>query len=175
MPALRLLIIGVLLTMAWQDFRSRLVSTLLFPLLAALLLFEKRLGYSTGFELAAILMNVGFLVFQLLVLTVWFSIKNRKLVWVGKALLGWGDILFLLVCCFYFSVLNYVFFYLSSLFFALFCWVLYRYSVKSGVAHVPLAGLQSIALAAFLTYSWFLHGPVFTSDDWTLGLMKWSQ
>ncbi len=176
MQALRFLIILILSAIATQDFRSRSVNVFFFPLLALLLVFEKITDAGVpGIEWRTIVVNLIFLFFQLLVLTVYFSARKKTLVSLTSDLLGWGDVLLLLCCALYFSVLNFVFFYIASLFFSILVWVIFRMFKKQQAGHVPLAGLQGIAFILFLSDSWFLHKMALTSDDWILNLVTWSR
>jgi hypothetical protein len=166
---LHVAILIVLLAIAQQDFRSRSVYLFWFVGLLALVVLLKT--FTNGWvndACAAVLINLGFLFLQLLLLTVYFSIKNRGFVLITDSLLGWGDVLLLCCIAFYLSVLNFIFFYLFSLLITLVAWAMYLALTKKNGKHIPLAGLQGIVLVLFLSADWFFKIIDLTSDNWLL-------
>lgn len=161
----------VLLLIFLQDMLSRSVYWFLFPALAGLLI-GVRLQHEPVVELGrSTLLNLGLLLLQLLAITVYFSLKNRKWINITRHLLGLGDLLFLCCITFYLSVLNYLFFYITSLLFALLAWQLWRWlSSKKGL-HIPLAGLQAFTLSLFLISDWCYGFFDLTNDTWLLHYM----
>ncbi|MXV15759.1 hypothetical protein [Hufsiella ginkgonis] len=136
-----------------QDLRSRAVYWLLFPVLLALLLTDAYRGQTTGTLLFNISVNLSFVSIQLLVLSAWFSYREKKWVWITDGYLGWGDILFLVCVAFYFPPVNYVVYYMASLVVTLA--VSLPFLAKSGGSwKVPLAGIQSILLLGLLSVCW---------------------
>jgi hypothetical protein len=167
-----MLTLFILLLIFLQDLASRSVYWFLFPLLAAMLFW---LHFLQAASLAAIwqpcLINIAFLVLQLLLLTVYFSIKNKKLVNIGNGLLGLGDILFLLSITFYLSTLNFLLFYIMSLTCILLLWLITQLAFRKKNEQIPLAGLQAILFIVFLAgdrYWFHLH---ITDDTWLLNLI----
>jgi hypothetical protein len=110
--------------------------------------------------------NLLFIGLQLAILTIYFSLKNRRVVNITHQLLGWGDILFFLAAAFYLSVLNFVFFYVGSLIVVLFCWLLWQLISVKGGRYIPLAGFQSILLIMFLIADWYCFHFDVTNDNW---------
>lgn len=163
-----LLIIGVLLLIFLQDIRSHSVYWFLFPLLAASLLILKLQSQFIGDAWQSILFNISFLALQLFILTVYFSVNNKKWVNVTRKLLGWGDILFLLSIAFYLSVLNYLFFYVASLLLILSFWLIRNLITQNKYNYIPLAGLQALIFAILLTGYWCCHCFDPTDDTWLL-------
>lgn len=134
-------LIITLLTIAYQDFKSREVQWFWFPLLLVLALFK--IWYLDQFkELFSFLLNVIMVLLQLLLLTLYFSIKERKLINIADSYLGWGDILFLLNLCFLLSPVNFILFYLVSLLVTITSYLIYNTFVNSSKP-IPLAGLQA--------------------------------
>lgn len=155
-----------------QDLKSRSVYWLMFPILVLLLLI---LQYQKNHDLLAIwqpaLINIGFLALQILLVSAYFSIKNKRLINITDQLLGLGDILFLLSITAYLSVLNFLVFYILSLVIVLFSWLIWEsFSQKKGHA-IPLAGLQALILIAVLSYDWWVKNLNLTADTWLLNLI----
>ena len=81
-------IMGCLLFLFYQDLRYRAVYWLIFPVLLALLV-GVTLGESLGREiLISSSLNLAFLMLQLMLLTIYFSMKNKKWVNITKNYLG---------------------------------------------------------------------------------------
>jgi len=164
---LKLMILTVLGALAIQDFKSQSVYWFWFPFLAVAF---AGMHWVRFHQLAdywqPVTFNLLFVSLQLVVLTIYFSLKNGRVVNITHQLLGWGDILFFLAVAFYLSVLNFVFFYVASLIVVLFCWLLWRLiSVKEG-HNIPLAGFQSILLIMFLIADWCCFHLDVTDDNW---------
>ena len=135
-------LIITLLIIAYQDFKSREVHWFLFPLLLILALFK--IWYLDQFkELFSFLLNVIMVLLQLLLLSLYFSIKERKLINIADSYLGWGDILFLFNLCFLLSPVNFILFYLVSLLVTITSYLIYNAFVNSSKP-IPLAGLQAL-------------------------------
>ena len=138
----------ILLCIAYQDFRQRAVSALLFLVLALLLL---SLNLSTGFwqdSYPHIVANLLFLVFQLGVIMLYFRVKAGKWEQVMDRKLGWGDIVFLLCLSLYMPFLNFFVFYAVSLFLILLVTLLNR-SWRNPQKGIPLAGCQSLLFMGY--------------------------
>lgn len=157
----------------YQDMRYRAVYWICFPILAFLLFGLK---YSlTGLENGITEAGYGllFLLIQLLLLWIYFSAKNRKLVNITNDYLGWGDILFLIVITFYLSPGNYILFYVGSLILVLIYALFIRYSgERNSNKHIPLAGLQAILLALLMGIDYLLNTFTLYSDGWIYILMS---
>jgi hypothetical protein len=110
--------------------------------------------------------NLFFLLVQLVLLTLYFSIKRRKLVNISSELLGWGDVLFCVVACFLFSPVNYLFFYTGSSFLAILLVVAGRLWNKLFFQTIPLAGIQACIVAILLCIQLIYAEIDFTSDSW---------
>lgn len=167
MGVIKIAILALLMLIFAQDMRSRSVYWFLFPVLTGLFLvlaFYPLHGYTWQ----PVLLNMGFLLLQFLLLSVYFSAKNARWVNITAGLLGWGDILFLLSIAFYLSVLNFLFFYLASLVCVLLFWLVF--SAKHN-KEIPLAGLQALIFSFFLITAWWIRPVNVTSDDWLLQLM----
>lgn len=166
----------ILLLIAYQDFRFRAVSWILFPLLAVSLMLYTRLGYPAlsiqHYFLQAVLKAL-FISIQLLLLWGYYRLRfpagSRAL----TTRLGLGDILFLYMILFYFSPLNFILFYISSLLAAFLAGLVMR-GLRPGsptAKTIPLAGLQSFFFLIFITANIFLLYNPF-DDTWLLNLFQ---
>jgi Flp pilus assembly protein protease CpaA len=171
-PLLKLFIEAVLLWVFVQDIKERSVYWFLFPALTMAFLW---VGLLQGRPFAEVthttLINAGFLIFQYLMVSAYFSVKNKKWVNITAGLMGWGDVLFLLTLCCYLSVLNFLAFYITSLLLVLTIWLIWMLLAKRQNKQVPLAGLQALVLAIFFGFCWWISPIDVTSDDWLLKLV----
>ncbi len=146
-----ILIFSSLLVIAWQDHRARSVTWILFPLLAAGGLLLNSAGAP---PLLLLLQNTGinvlFLMLQLALLQGWFWLRGWKL----SAAIGWGDIVFLLAAAFFFSPVNFIGFYISSLLLIVVFWLVRTSIVSGDQKTIPLAGLQALCLLLLVIFSW---------------------
>jgi hypothetical protein len=167
-----ILILVVLTLIFLQDLKSRAVYWFLFPILSILLIalrFQHTFSWSDWRK--SVLINVGFITVQLIFLTLYFSLKNKKWVNITARLLGLGDILFLSSIAFYLSVLNFLFFYITSLIGVLILWLIWQGVSFKKNKHIPLAGFQSLIFMLFLACDWWLRSFDLTSDTWLLNLI----
>lgn len=109
--------------------------------------------------------NLLFLGVQLLLVTAYFSVKNKRLTNITAGMLGWGDILLLMSVAFYCSVLNFMVFYLLSLLLIVMGWALYRSLAQKPNPHIPLAGLQALLLAGCIALGWLLPALNLANDN----------
>jgi phosphoglycerol transferase MdoB-like AlkP superfamily enzyme len=174
MLILTLLMVGVLLGITVQDLLWRAVYLWVFPLLFVLFVmawFLERRDLPDAF--LGSLINTGFLLLQFLLVSLYFFVKNKRPVKLTSGLLGWGDLLFLLCSAFYFSTLNFIFFYVSSLLLTLLGWLIWQMIAKSPDRRIPLAGIQSVFMVALLVADKFGTGIDLSNDSWlTIRLLK---
>lgn len=155
-----------------QDIKHRAVYWFLFPgLMVSFLALQLLQGNSPAGMWQPVLVNIVFLLIQLVVVSAYFSIKNKKWINITDGFLGWGDVLFLFGLCFYLSVLNFLFFFVVSLVLVIVIWITWRIIAKQADKHVPLAGLQSLIFAVFSAASWWGWGLNLTNDDWLLQIL----
>jgi hypothetical protein len=169
----RIFILTLLSFIFIQDFLYRGVYWFLFPVLVTALIFLHFLQHTYFSPLwQPLLLNIGFILVQLLLLTGYLSLKRRKLVNITAGLLGWGDVLFLLSIAFYLSFLNYVFFYTASLPIVLFFWLVWQLLSKNKNLHIPLAGFQSLLFIVFLASDWWYFHINIANDNWLLNCLQ---
>jgi len=139
----------VLMVITFQDFKFRAVSWFAFPLLFILLWFG-----NSRFELLSLGFNLGFIALNFLLLLVFFSLKQRKLVNLFGEYIGAGDLLMLLCLAVWFPFLNFFAFYFISLLLVTAGAGLYIFFQRPTKFTVPLAGLQSGMLLFLVIVNW---------------------
>lgn len=168
---LQVLIVAVLLFIFYQDMRYRAVYWIVFPLLLLLMIVVVVKNQTIQDLFISSSYNIGFLLAQLVLLFVYFSVKERRLVNITSGYLGWGDILFLLCIAFYLSPFNYLIFYIASLLVVL-CFSLIIYYLKPAKeSKIPLAGLQAIMFSLLFLADWRIDNFNMTNDHWLLNYL----
>ena len=167
-----LLGMGLLGIIAFQDFKYKAVSWIVFPIL--FLLSVLSVLQESAFEYVAgqLMLNLIFIAFQLFILTVYFTIKNRKFINIGKNYLGLGDILFFVVLAASFSFLNFVFIYILSLFGIAIIYMLYRIIKKNAAEKIPLAGGMAIVMISCLLFKNSTVNFNFYDDTYALAFLS---
>lgn len=171
MLLLKIVILIILLLLFIQDISSRSVYWFLFPVLSICLVIVRIQSQSLTELWQPALINIGFVTLQLLLLTLYFSFKNRRWINITAQLLGLGDVLFLLSIAFYLSVLNYLFFYITSLTAVLSFWLIFQRVTAKKSDHIPLAGLQGLIFGVFLAGEWRFGLFDLTDDTWLFHLI----
>jgi hypothetical protein len=143
------LLLGII---AFQDFRERQISWLLLPVL--FISFSVKTYSEIGWEalFSNLLFNIGFIVFQLLLLSLWISIKNRKLTNIIDTYLGLGDILFFAAICNAFTSFQFLVFYVVSIVITVIGFLIYKLFSKNSSPEIPLAGSMAAVLIIFLIF-----------------------
>lgn len=160
----------ILMFIAWQDFKFRAVYWWLFVVLLIALMEMKIIQGDWQSFFYDLTCNVMFLGTQLLFLTFYFSIKEKRLVNIFNGYFGLGDLFFLLSITTYFSFFNYVVYYLISLFAVILMSIVIQVLVKKPNPKIPLAGEQALLLMVFMLVDGFLEKVSLTSD---LGLINY--
>jgi Flp pilus assembly protein protease CpaA len=162
------ILVLLLLALVWiEDLRYRAVSWVIFTALwIGMALLRSLSGESFGDIWPQLLVNVGLLLIILLLLTLYLLIRSGRLVNITKQHLGSGDILFLLLTACSLSVLNFLFFFVTSLVFTGLVQVVWWTINKN--KHIPLAGIQALLLILFLSSDWWYFHQEVTNDNWLL-------
>jgi hypothetical protein len=122
-----------------------------------------------AFEWEHLIFNLSFLLLQFILLTLWFSIKESKLVWITQRYLGLGDLVFWLSISGLFSPVNFTCFFLFSLIFSLLLALVFQ---MKGSNKIPLAGFQGLALLLVIVFtSWRFPFTFFRNDAPLLNLL----
>lgn len=137
-------IILFLLIVGFQDFKYRMISWWLIPVLLFLFILKGSSVLTVREQIHYALFNLTFIVFQLLGLTLYYSLKNKKLYNIIDTQLGLGDILFFPILCVAFAPVNFIIFYLGSLVITLLIFFISRFSMQT--KEIPLAGSVAMIL-----------------------------
>jgi Flp pilus assembly protein protease CpaA len=153
----------------YQDMRYRAVYWICFPVLAVSLFLLKQQKAEWEESLTQTALGSLFFGIQLLVLWIYFSIKNKRFVNVTLNYLGLGDILFLFAIAFYLSPVNYILFYVGSLVIVLLYTLAQRILQKKASQEIPLAGLQALLLSLLMVLSLVKPSLKPYTDSWIYG------
>ena len=154
----------------YQDFKTRSVAWILFPIIAiAGILYSIYYSGSLSILIKNFAINAGFLLLQYFILKIVFQILKRKERNQLESIIGIGDILFLMVCALFFSLVNFILFYCMSLLFALIFHFLFKISFnkKSYRKTIPLAGFQALFLFIYIFLNELMNNNL-TTDDWII-------
>ncbi len=159
-----LILVLFLGVVSYQDFKHKAISWVLIPIL--FILQSVLAVRAVKIESAAFffLVNFGFISLQLVCLTIYFSIKNRKFTNIVNSYLGIGDILFFFVLCPAFSPINFILFYLGSLILILIGFIFYTSLKKEANKEIPLAGAMALGLIVCYGYKYLNEGCNFYRD-----------
>lgn len=169
------LIIGMLAFVSFQDFKYRAVSVIVFPVLFIIAVFRgiQLLGWQNLSML--FIFNLAFLFFQWLCLTLYFSVKEKKLTDITKRYIGWGDVLFMLILCLFFSFINFIVFYTFALLTIISTFICYKLFAKNNNKEIPLAGSIALLLLLCLVSNYFLKEIDFYNDSRILNYLPFTR
>lgn len=156
--------ISLLGVIVFQDFKYKAVSWIVFPALFLLFVLAALEQNSIVYVVEQFLFNIVFVLFQLFMVTVYFSIKSRKIINIEKNYLGSGDILFFIVLAVSFSFLNFVFVYILSLIAVVAAYLFYQLFKKNATEQIPLAGGMAILMILCLGLK-YVNGSLNFHDD----------
>ncbi len=134
----------------YQDFKQRAIRWELLPLLLLCVLTQgyiqiggSRLLYFGG-------LNLLFFVAQMILLTLYLSIKFKRWINITKKHLGLGDILFFIPMSFMFTPLNLIIFFIVALLITIIGTLAIQVLFKPTYKTIPLAGILSLYLIIIL-------------------------
>ncbi|MBL4707497.1 MAG: prepilin peptidase [Flavobacteriales bacterium] len=146
----------------FQDFKQRSISWWILPVtLIAYLVYSDQLIDEI---LNSFLLNLLFIVVNLLVITIYFSIKESSLVNIVDSKIGLGDILFFVVCAFIFNLPSFILFFTFSLLLSAIIAVVFK--TKMQERNIPLAGIMSGILFLLSTSSRLMSIDFMRNDEW---------
>jgi hypothetical protein len=143
--AFKIIIALISLNIMIEDFKYRSIHWLNIVALGAAVVLGILLHAFT-YSTQDFLFNLLFLGIQFISLTIYFSIKQGRLINITYAHIGSGDIMYLLVLSPLFSPTAYVIFTLGSLIMALLGVVMYQWRSGRSVVEIPLASFMAIWL-----------------------------
>ncbi len=150
--SLKILLIFTLVTIAWSDFHCRTIPIwqmiiLFISLLEVSVLQNGLKGVSNFF-----IFNLGFLAFQLCILTLYFSIRDKSLIFIPDKLLGWGDIILFAILALGFSIGNFILFLVSGYLLSLMIFMVLKIfpPQRDSWRQIPLAGVVSLLYAGII-------------------------
>lgn len=146
---LQISLLTLLFITAFQDFQNRAIWWGLIPLLTIVV---AAIGFQEidHYLLKIWLGNGAFFGFQLLVLTIYFSLKNKQLVNITNQQLGLGDILFFIPLAGLFSLSKLILFLLIMLLIS----ILAVFVLPKHRQNIPLAGIFAGGLIIILSLEW---------------------
>lgn len=149
-------LIVILIPIIIEDFRHRKISLLWILIITALAIIRQLF---TKISLSDILLNtlINFCIIAVNygILTLYFSLRNKRLINLSNEYLGVGDLAFFISVAFLFSPVNFICFLLFSLLFTLLFALFARSFLSSKFTAIPLAGLQALFLVCILTAIFF--------------------
>jgi hypothetical protein len=171
LQALYLSMVLILAFIAYQDFKFRAVTWFLFPLLAIVIIIENYFLLPLSLLFYPFLINFLFFGIQLVLITIYLSLKKKTLIKVWENYLGLGDILFFIILCLFFSPINFILFYLISLVFTILAVFIINRRSKV-ITLIPLAGIQSLMLMALVILNLFATSVNYKIDINLFGLLS---
>jgi hypothetical protein len=161
---------AILAVLAAEDFSKRLISWYWIPMLFVLFAGRALSQLSMGDAVSFFVINLCILALQLLLVSAYFSIRERRVVNIIDTWLGTGDILFFVVLCAAFSPLNYLLFYLLSLVLTIAGYIVYKI-MKGRSSAIPLAGAVALLLLLCLLLHWYEPRLDFYNDAFVMQLL----
>lgn len=130
---------------AYQDFTERLISWIFFPIVGTLLVVNQLYQPYISITFSQFYINCALLIFMLFLTTVFYSLKERKIVLIFQKYMGVGDVLAMGLVCVSFSPINMLLCLLGSFMISLVVAIIF----KSLRVHstIPMAGVISILIA----------------------------
>jgi hypothetical protein len=117
-------------------------------------------------------LNTLFILLQLVCLTLYFSIKKKKLFNIVDTYMGLGDILFFIVVCAVFSPVNFIAFYFISMILTLTGVLLYNFFSSRPATDIPLAGSMAAVLLLIVVTTFIFPGINFYNDGLILNVIQ---
>ncbi len=160
--------IVLLLILARQDFKDRSISSMV--LLTLFILFAIQSIQANSLAQAGVYFftNLFIPVIQLVGLSIYAAIINKRFVNIIDTQIGLGDLLFFVLLCTVFSPINFFPFYIGSLLIALILFFLLKKINLIKTNEVPLAGIMSALLIVVLIVKSIKPSIDLYDDYWVL-------
>lgn len=151
-------VLALLLSMVvFQDFKYRHISWFLIPLLFIGFILKGLLAIAPSDFIFYSLFNLGFIIVNMILVTLVISARRRKIVTIINTFIGIGDLLFFMVICSAFSSANFIVFYSLSLFITLMIFLIHNIVSKKATKEIPLAGAMAGLMILLLVVKQFLQ------------------
>ncbi len=147
---INIFLIGLLILISFQDFKKREISWVLIPLAFIAFIAKGVRSIDNEVMVKNTVLNFAFIAIQILFLTLYMSIKNKRPVNILNEYIGLGDVLFFVVLCTAFSPINFILFYLLSTIITLILAIGYRTLSKKELSEIPLAGAMASILMVLM-------------------------
>lgn len=171
-PALQVLILLLLGAIAFQDFKTRYIHWVFFPLLAVALFV---LGMITGHDKSILFkhwfLNSMFIGLQLLIVTILYALKNRRLTNIVNKYIGLGDVLLFIALAVGFSQVSFIIYFLVSSFTGLLFVLPFAGKSKHKSHPIPLAGVFSLTFSTIMLVNLLSPVNLAYNDNYLLNLM----
>ena len=150
------LMIPLLLLIVYHDFKYRYINlwVLVLFLISAVMVGVQSIGVVDVFK--NVLLNCSFVGLQLILVSVYFSIKTKGWINITEQQIGWGDILFFLPLSCLMAPEWFVFFYILSLILILMFYLIFKMVFKLKNQTIPLAGSQALCLIVLGMMKWLV-------------------
>lgn len=159
-----ILFIGLLSVVVYQDFKSRAISWMLIPLLFGVGVANGWLSIGLAEFTTYLGINLSIVFINLLGITLFISIKEKKVKNIIDTYLGLGDVLFFVVLTTIFSPINFMVFFLGSTLLITIIYGSIQIANKQKQTLIPLAGVMSVALIITLVAQQFIPSFYFYHD-----------
>ncbi len=142
--ALNILVVLLLITLIYQDFKYRYALWFIFPILIISQFFLSYISIDWEELWRNTVVNLMLMTLHFLVLTLYFSLRNRKWINIINKYIGIGDVFFFIFLSLAFSPFNFLAFFVFSLLAIL---IIYSLTIKSNLRKykIPLLGGMSVA------------------------------
>jgi hypothetical protein len=150
---LKIAIVLILVYIIYQDFKYLSVLWWFFPILIVLSFIDGYININRQLYLYYILANIAFVCFLCFSLTVYFSIKQKKIINILQNHIGIGDIFFFFFLAFSFEPSNFILFLSVSSFFSLVLFFVLKRTLNYKIRYLPLAGILSIFYIVLVVFN----------------------
>lgn len=136
---------------AYEDFKYRMVHMLSF---GSLLFFKSTLCYIEPFSFSFFDFSIIllFILVQIIFLTIYFSIKSKRFENIFDKYFGIGDLVFFCITSLFFSIYEYMLFFVFTLLITVLFVLIIRLIKKTKEKNIPLAGAQALMLMIVLMF-----------------------
>ncbi|MBN2786865.1 MAG: hypothetical protein JXQ69_00950 [Paludibacteraceae bacterium] len=139
----------------YQDIRYRAISWWTLPFLFGTLLLVELLDNDVKLLLENGKINLVVFIVELVLIFIYFSIKNNQITNIFKSYLGLGDVLFFVVITPFFHPIDFLFFQIISLLIILIFSLGYGLKKKYWTFKIPLAGILSVLFYISFVFNHF--------------------